>query len=142
MDKRTTEDDFWKNESVALLALASLQGVGYWMLYKLAKTRQSFKQVFKIGTKEAFVAAFKDLGSRTIKLSEAEWSQQQETIWHACRQMYHHLTRKVTDLELFHDLAVGRELKLIELEREVERLKGRREERSTPARPEKHREPC
>ena len=38
MDKLTTEDDFWKNESVALLALASIQGVGYWTLYKLAKS--------------------------------------------------------------------------------------------------------
>jgi DNA processing protein len=98
MDKPTTEDDFWKNESVALLALVSLQGVGYWTLYKLAKTRQSFKQVLKIGTKAAFVAALKDQGSRTIKLSEAEWSQRQEIIWHAGRQMYHHLTRGGIDI--------------------------------------------
>jgi len=69
------------------------------------------------------------------------WSQQQETIWHAGRQMYHHLTRKMTDLELFHDLAVGRELTLIELERAVERRPGRRKAGSTPAIPEKPHEP-
>ena len=88
MDKPTTEDDVWKHESVALLALASIQGVGYWTLYKLAKKLQPFKQVLKMGTKEAFTAALKDLGSRTIKLSEAEWSQQQESIWQAGLQMY------------------------------------------------------
>jgi DNA processing protein len=93
MDKLTTEDDVWKQESVALLALASIQGVGYWTLYKLAKTPQSFKQVLKIETKEAFVTALKELGSRSIKLQEAEWSQQQESIWQAGRQMYHLLIR-------------------------------------------------
>jgi hypothetical protein len=48
----------------------------------------------------------------------------------------------MTDLELFHDLAVGRELTLIALERAVERLQGRREEHSAPAIPEKYHEPC
>jgi len=46
-----------------------------------------------------------------------------------------------TDLELFHDLAVGRELTLIELERAVERRPGRRKAGSTPAIPEKPHEP-
>jgi hypothetical protein len=48
----------------------------------------------------------------------------------------------MTDLELFHDLAVGLELTLIELERAVERLQGRCEEHSAPAIPEKYPEPC
>src|SRR5687767_13615007 len=69
MNKPATDDLFWKNESVALLALASIQGVGYWTLYKLAKTEISFKQVLKIETEEEFVATLKDLGLRSIKLS-------------------------------------------------------------------------
>jgi hypothetical protein len=48
----------------------------------------------------------------------------------------------MTDLELFHDLAVGRELTVIALERAVERLQGGREEHSAPAIPEKYHEPC
>jgi len=61
--------------------------------------------VLKIVTKEAVVAALNDLDSRTIKLSEAEWSPEQEAIWHAGRQLYHHLERKMTDLDLCHILA-------------------------------------
>lgn len=100
MDKPTTDDDFWKNESVALLALASIQGVGYWTLYKLAKTPQSFKQVLKIETKESFISALKELGSRSVKLSAAEWSIEQESIWQAGRQMYHSLIRG--DINILH----------------------------------------
>jgi hypothetical protein len=74
-------------------------------LYKSAKARQLFKQVLKIVAKKAVVAALNDLDSRTIKLSEAEWSPQQEEIWHTGRQLYYHLTRKMTDLELSHKLA-------------------------------------
>jgi hypothetical protein len=47
----------------------------------------------------------------------------------------------MTDLELFHDLAVGRELTLIELEKAVERRPGRRKAGSTLDRPEKPHEP-
>lgn len=35
------------------------------------------------------------------------------------------LREKMKELEEFHDLAVGRELKMVELEKEIERLKGR-----------------
>jgi hypothetical protein len=34
------------------------------------------------------------------------------------------LHEKVTDLEQFEDAVVGRELKMIEMEKEIERLKG------------------
>jgi len=34
------------------------------------------------------------------------------------------LKEKITELEKFHDLAVGRELKMIELEKEIKNLKG------------------
>ena len=88
----TTDDEFWKNESVALLALASIQGVGYWTLYKLAQMRTAFKQVLKIHNKEAFIAFLKELGSRSIKLSETEWSQQQQIVWEAGLRMYRHLS--------------------------------------------------
>ena len=67
--------------------LASLQGRGYWRLYKSVKARQLFKQVLKIVAKEAVVSALNDLDSRTIKLSEAEWSPQQEEVWHTGRQL-------------------------------------------------------
>ena len=36
---------------------------------------------------------------------------------------YRELQEKIQDLEAFHDVVVGRELKMIELEKQVERLK-------------------
>jgi hypothetical protein len=63
-------------------------------LYKSVKARQLFKQVLKIVAKEAVVTALNDLDSRTIKLSEAEWSPQQEEIWHTGRQLITTLREK------------------------------------------------
>jgi hypothetical protein len=63
-------------------------------LYKSVKARQLFKQILKIVAKEAVVAALNDLDSRTIKLSEAEWSPQQEDIWHTGRQLITTLREK------------------------------------------------
>jgi hypothetical protein len=63
-------------------------------LYKSVKARQLFKQVLKIVAKEAVVSALNDLDSRTIKLSEAEWSPQQEEIWHTGRQLITTLREK------------------------------------------------
>jgi hypothetical protein len=56
-------------------------------LYKSANARQLFKPVSKTVVQETVVAALDDLDSRTIKLSEAEWSPQQQEIWHTGRQL-------------------------------------------------------
>jgi ribosomal protein S19E (S16A) len=63
-------------------------------LYKSVKARQLFKQVLKIVAKEAVVAALNDLDSRTIKLSEAERSPQQEDFWYTGRQLITTLREK------------------------------------------------
>jgi len=98
MDNTATDLEFWKNESVALLALASIQGVGYWTLYKLVKTRMSFKEALKLEKNVDFIAVLKEHGSRSIKLPEASWSQQQEIIWDARRKMYRRLISKGIDI--------------------------------------------
>jgi PAS domain S-box-containing protein len=60
---------------------------------------------------EAFFTAFiRDLSDR--KRAEAERE-----------ELLQQLHEKIDDLERFHDVAVGRELRMIELEKEVERLR-------------------
>ncbi|SFS24137.1 DNA protecting protein DprA [Pseudomonas sp. NFACC42-2] len=39
--------EYWRNEKIAFLTLSSLKGVGFWTLYKLAKSGVSFKEVLK-----------------------------------------------------------------------------------------------
>lgn len=39
--------EYWRNEKIAFLALSSLKGIGFWTLYKLAKSGVSFKDVLK-----------------------------------------------------------------------------------------------
>lgn len=39
--------EFWRNETIAFLALASIKGVGYWKLRKVAENGKSFKELLK-----------------------------------------------------------------------------------------------
>lgn len=39
--------EYWRSEKVAFLALSSLKGVGFWTIYKLAKSGVSFKEVLR-----------------------------------------------------------------------------------------------
>lgn len=39
--------EYWRNEKIAFLALSTLKGVGFWTLYKLAKSGVSFKEVLR-----------------------------------------------------------------------------------------------
>jgi PAS domain S-box-containing protein len=49
--------------------------------------------------------------------------QEREKLLEQLKKSQDNLVSKVADLELFHDVAVGRELKLMELEREIVRLR-------------------
>lgn len=39
--------EYWRSEKIAFLALSSLKGIGFWTLYKLAKSGVSFKEVLR-----------------------------------------------------------------------------------------------
>ncbi len=64
--------EFWRNEKVAFLALASLKGVGYWTLHKLAANNKGFKQALKNSENNELAKYF--TSDKRSLLQEELWS--------------------------------------------------------------------
>lgn len=67
--------EYWRNEKIAFLALSTLKGVGFWTLYKIAKSGISFKEVLR-EPEGKFVEKIYDLGDETRSVVE-----QQDSLW-------------------------------------------------------------
>ncbi|MGR3981046.1 DNA-processing protein DprA [Pseudoalteromonas sp. 1181_04] len=70
------QKDYWRNETVAFLALTSLSGVGYWVLHKIAESGLGFKNLLK--------ASNADEISKHLNVSlpdDIEWQAYQQQLW-------------------------------------------------------------
>lgn len=68
--------DFWRNETIAFLALASIKGVGFWKLFKFAEIGLSFKDLLKA---ESAIELSKHL---KVNLDiELPWNEYQVQLW-------------------------------------------------------------
>lgn len=72
-----TDTEYWKNEVVGFLALASIKGVGYWTMRRLSESGIGFKDLLK--TSEASQL------ERLLRVSLAQevdtWEQYQQQLW-------------------------------------------------------------
>lgn len=86
----TRDPNFWKRETISLLALSTLPGVGYWTLRRLADAGYSFNEVLKSPSAEVFGGYFSKTSSKTVKLTE-DWSDLQKKLWdqgqELCREL-------------------------------------------------------
>lgn len=69
--------DYWRNEKIAFLALSSLKGIGFWTLYKLAKTGVSFKEVLRSPEGKLLDKLY------AIEVGAAPLIEQQDALWQA-----------------------------------------------------------
>lgn len=69
-------NDYWKNETIAFLALASVKGVGYWTLHKISEKGVGYKSLLKAETPN-------DLQNhlRTPIEIETSWEEFQLELW-------------------------------------------------------------
>ena len=67
--------EYWRNEKIAFLALSTLKGVGFWTLYKIAKSGISFKDVLR-EPEGKFIEKIYDLGDESPDIVE-----QQDSLW-------------------------------------------------------------
>lgn len=68
--------DFWRNETIAFLALASIKGVGYWKLHKIADSGKSFKELLKAESATELSNILK-----TDLSIEMPWEEYQVQLW-------------------------------------------------------------
>lgn len=62
------------DESIALLALASIKGVDYWTLWKLAQKRYSFASLLNDASEEEVRGLLKAAGAQLAKPGQVDWS--------------------------------------------------------------------
>jgi len=75
------EQDYWKAETVAFLALQSLHGIGFKTLYKLAAQKISFRELIKTDDIEHFEKMLRLKLDVSIKKSYSSWMQFKLELW-------------------------------------------------------------
>ncbi|HCE2119591.1 TPA: DNA-protecting protein DprA [Vibrio parahaemolyticus] len=75
------EQDYWKAETVAFLALQSIRGVGFKTLYKIAAQKISFRELIKTDDVEHFEKMLRQKLDDSIKESDESWMQFKLDLW-------------------------------------------------------------
>lgn len=77
MDKiADTQTEYWKNETVAFLALTSIKGVSYWTLRKIAESKIGFKELLKANDSKQ-LKSFLRVGLS----ADEDWLDVQQGLW-------------------------------------------------------------
>lgn len=85
--------DFWISETVSLLTLSLLQGVGYWTVRSIALSGLGFKQALRAESKTEFInylvkAKCKNTSQIANYISE-DWLKMREELWNKAVELYH-----------------------------------------------------
>lgn len=75
------EQDYWKAETVAFLALQSIRGVGFKTLYKIAAQKISFRELIKTDDIEHFEKMLRQKIDDSIKESAESWMLFKLDLW-------------------------------------------------------------
>lgn len=87
--------DFWVGETVSLLTLSLLNGVGYWTIRNIALASLGFKQVLKANSTAELVNYLAQAGLKNTSLIEnqigGEWPNVREELWSQAVKLYKQL---------------------------------------------------
>lgn len=104
----------WDSETVSLLALSLLKGVGYWTLYKLASFEASFSDIFKGSTSfDEFGEYFNRSKVQKPKVSQEDWSAFQANLWAEGNSLYKKLKQANIKVRHFDEPDFPQSLKAI-----------------------------
>lgn len=84
------ENNYWKSETIAFLALQSIRGVGFKTLYNIAIQKISFSELIKTDNIEYFEKTIRKNLDHKIKISNEAWMQFKLDLW----SIGHELARK------------------------------------------------
>jgi DNA protecting protein DprA len=99
MDKINSQD-YWINETIALLALSLMKGVGYWTIRNLTIKGLSLKQVLKTNTREEFTEYLRQAGCKNANQLSETWENSIREIWQEAVKLYRDL--KNQSIEIIH----------------------------------------
>ncbi|MDC9502932.1 MULTISPECIES: DNA-processing protein DprA [unclassified Pseudoalteromonas] len=88
------EQDYWKAETVAFLALQSIRGVGFKTLYKIAAQKISFRELIKTDDIEHFEKMLRQKLDDSIKESAESWMLFKLDLWNKGLELAREYTKK------------------------------------------------
>jgi DNA processing protein len=88
------DQDYWKAETVAFLALQSIQGVGFKTLYKIASQKISFRELIKTDDVEYFEKMLHQKLDGSIKASDASWMKFKLELWNSGLELARNYSKK------------------------------------------------
>jgi DNA processing protein len=86
--------EHWRNEAVSFMALASVKGIGFWTLHKIAKSGISFKSVLKAASRDKF----EKLLSINAQVDQDAWESYQQDLWDVGLDKTRELAKKGVNL--------------------------------------------
>ena len=98
------EQDYWKAETVAFLALQSLHGVGFKILYKIAAQKVSFRELIKTDDIGHFEKMLRVKLDNSVKKSHASWMEFKIELWEKGLELAREYIKK-NIIILFYDQA-------------------------------------
>ncbi|WP_172731656.1 DNA-processing protein DprA [Pluralibacter gergoviae] len=109
MDKTTdAQFEYWRNETVAFLALTSIKGVSYWTLRKIAESKIGFKEILKSADVNRLAGFL-----RVALPNEDEWEIMQQNLWNDGIEKARELSKKGIKLVFFEHESFPKSLKEI-----------------------------
>lgn len=88
------EQDYWKAETVAFLALQSIHNVGFKTLYKVAAQRISFRELIKTDDVDFFEKMLRQKLDDSIKKSDESWMQFKLELWNKGLELARYYIKK------------------------------------------------
>ncbi|MBD2302823.1 DNA-processing protein DprA [Nostoc sp. FACHB-190] len=91
----SSKTDYWVAETVSLLTLSLLQGVGYWTIRSIALSGLGFKQILKAESNAEFInyllqSKCKNTSQIANQIGE-NWLQKRDELWKQGVKLYHNL---------------------------------------------------
>ena len=75
------EQDYWKSETIAFLALQSIRGIGFKTLYKIAAQKIRFRELIKTDDVEHFEKMLRQKLDASFKDSNESWTRFKLDLW-------------------------------------------------------------
>lgn len=94
------EQDYWLNETIALLTFSLIKGVGYWTVYNLVVKGLSLKQVLKANNFEEFIGFLKQAGCKNPNQVGHIWQNNITDLWKNATNLYRKLNTE--NIKIIH----------------------------------------
>lgn len=107
------DQEFWVRETLSMLALSLIEGVGYWTLYRLSSSGLSFNEILRKPQKE-FIDYFIKVGCKPPGNIKSEWETFQRELWAKGNELYRSLKREKIEVIHFEQEIFPKSLREIE----------------------------